>query len=252
VGYALLGILISVVLVRETREYARQEARDAGSDPEQRPSFAAIFRRVSWQDKSFFSLSQGGLVNNLNDVVIWGLLPLLALRSGISVEQAAALGGTYLAVWGVSQLFTGPLSDRVGRKPLIAGGLFLQAAGIALLVLLNNTLWLIPIVLMGLGTGMVYPSLLAAVSDLAQPTWRASALGVYRLWRDFGYAAGAILAGVLSDLFNVQSAIVTIAIMTALSSGLVVLFLKETRTNQPAALSKQAQQIEPTPSKSSS
>jgi MFS family permease len=226
-GYELLGLLLSVFLVRETREYARLEARQVGSEIS--ASFSAIFKRVSWQDKSFFSLSQGGLVNNLNDVVIWGLLPLLALRAGLSVERAAALGGTYLAVWGSSQLLTGPLSDRLGRKPLIAAGLWLQAIGIALIVLIPQTqFWFIPIVLMGIGTGMVYPSLLAAVSDLAHPSWRASALGVYRLWRDSGYAAGAVLAGVLSDVVGIEFAILTIAIVTGLSGLIVAVLLPST------------------------
>jgi MFS family permease len=222
-GYAILGLLLSVLLVRETREFSRQEARQVGT--EIATSFSNIFKRVSWQDKSFFSLSQGGLVNNLNDVVIWGLLPILAIRAGLSVERAAALGGTYLAVWGSSQLITGPLSDRIGRKPLIAVGLWLQAVGIALIALIPQIqFWFIPIVLMGLGTGMVYPGLLAAISDLAHPSWRASALGVYRLWRDSGYAAGALLAGVLSDLVSIEFAVLTIAAVTGLS-GLIVAVL---------------------------
>src|SRR6185503_16925826 len=130
-----------------------------------------------------------------------------------------------LAVWGSSQLLTGPLSDRIGRKPLIAGGLWLQAIGIALIALIPQTqFWFLPMILMGLGTGMVYPSLLAAVSDLAHPSWRASALGVYRLWRDSGYAAGAVLAGVLSDLIGIEFAVLTIAVVTGLS-GLIVAVL---------------------------
>jgi len=232
-GYAVLGLLLSVLLVRETREFAWQEARQAGTEIS--TSFSTIFKRVSWQNKSFFSLSQGGLVNNLNDVVIWGLLPLLALRAGLSVERAAALGGAYLAVWGSSQLITGPLSDRIGRKPLIATGLWLQAVGIAVIALLPQTqFWFIPIVLMGLGTGMVYPSLLAAVSDLAHPSWRASALGVYRLWRDSGYAAGAALAGVLSDLVGIEFAVLTIAAVTGLSGLIVAVLLPlSLKLNEP-------------------
>ncbi len=228
VGYALLGFMLSVSAVQETREHAHQEGRQVGSDAALSSPFSTVFRRVSWQDKSFFSLSQGGLVNNLNDVVVWGLLPLLALRSGISVEQAAALGGTYLAVWGTSQLLTGPLSDRIGRKPLIAGGLWLQAAGIALIAFIPHSFWLLPIVLMGLGTGMVYPSLLAAVSDLAHPAWRASAFGVYRLWRDSGYAAGALLAGILGDVAGIDAAVLAIAILTGLSGLVVAAYLPAT------------------------
>lgn len=228
--YVVFGLGLSALLVRETRGYARQEASQLGGQPASQPSFGDIFRRVSWQDRSFFSLSQGGLVNNLNDVVVWGLLPLLAIREGTSVQQVAVLGAAYLAIWGISQLITGPLSDRVGRKPLIAGGLWVQALGIALVVVIpGSQYWIIATVLMGLGTGMVYPTLLAAMSDLAHPSWRASALGVYRLWRDSGYAVGAILAGLLADAFGLPLAILTIAALTALSGMLVAALLATPR-----------------------
>jgi MFS family permease len=230
IGFAFVGLLLSVFFVSETRGYAQQEAAQRNDTQESNtPSFWALFRRVSWQNKAFFSLSQGGLVNNLNDVVIWGLLPLLAVTSGISVGQAAALGGTYLAVWGISQLVTGPLSDRIGRKPLITGGLWVQALGIGLFVLSTGQQpWLLAAAVMGLGTGMVYPALLAAVSDLAHPSWRASALGVYRLWRDSGYAFGALVGGLLSDTLGLQAAITAIAVLTALSGVVTTLLLPET------------------------
>ncbi len=219
IGFAASGLALSVLFVRETQDYARQEAaQQPGATSEGRPSFWTIFRRVSWQDKRFFSLAQGGLVNNLNDVVIWGLLPLLALKAGVSVAEAATLGGVYLGVWGTSQAITGPLSDRIGRKILTVGGLWVQAVGIALFVLSSDQrLWLLATGVMGLGTGMVYPTLLAAISDLAHPSWRASALGTYRLWRDSGYACGALLGGVLSDAFGIHLAIAAIALLTALS-----------------------------------
>ncbi|MCI0579143.1 MAG: MFS transporter [Chloroflexi bacterium] len=233
--FAAAGLLVSFFLIRETRPFARHESAQRPDLDEAKPlSFAAIFRRVSWQDKGFFSLSQGGLVNNLNDVVIWGLLPLLAVRSGIGVDQAAALGGTYLAVWGAGQLATGPLSDRMGRKRLITAGLFVQSLGIILFVLAAGRLpWLLATVLMGLGTAMVYPTLLAAVGDLAHPSWRASAVGVYRLWRDGGYAAGALLAGLLSDAFTVEVAIAVIAGLTLASAGVTAVFLPETHATRP-------------------
>ncbi len=244
--FAITGLLLSVFLVRDTREHARQEAVERGApSAELIPSFWAIFRRVSWQDKAFFSLSQGGLVNNLNDVVIWGLLPLLALKAGISVAQAAALGGTYLAVWGISQLVTGPLSDRIGRKPLITGGLWVQSVGIALFVLSGaEGSWLLATVVMGLGTGMVYPTLLAAISDVAHPAWRASALGVYRLWRDSGYAFGALIGGVFADVFGIQIAVAAIALLTALSGGVTLLLLPETVTRKVPHRRKRTPEIE--------
>jgi predicted MFS family arabinose efflux permease len=240
--FSVAGLLLSVLFVRETRDHARQEAaQQAVATPEQTPSFWTIFRRVSWQDKRFFSLSQAGLVNNLNDVVIWGLLPLLALKSGISVGQAAALGGVYLGVWGSSQLITGPLSDRIGRKVLITGGLWVQAAGIGLFVLTGGQLpWLLATAVMGLGTGMVYPTLLAAISDIAHPSWRASALGVYRLWRDSGYAFGALLGGVLSDVFGIHLAVAAIALLTAVSGLVTFSLLPETAVHQDASHAKQS------------
>ena len=235
IGFAASGLLLSVLFVLETHGHARYEAQQH-KQPHEAVKFGDIFRRVSWQDKGFFSLSQGGLVNNLNDVVIWGLLPLYAISMGLSLQQAAALGGTYLAVWGFSQLVTGPLSDTIGRKPLITGGLFVQSIGIALLVLgTGDLVWYAAVIIMGLGTGMVYPTLLAAVSDLAHPAWRASALGVYRLWRDSGYAFGAVVGGVLSDLYSLQVAVLAIAALTALSSAVTFFLLPETaprRTRQ--------------------
>ena len=226
--FAISGLILSLFFVRETRGYALQEAAQHHQTGE-KLSFWAIFRRVSWQNKAFFSLSQGGLVNNLNDVVIWGLLPLLAVSTGVSVAEAAAVGGTYLGVWGISQLFTGALSDRIGRKPLVTGGLWVQSLGIALLVFgADSSAWLLAAVVMGIGTGMVYPTLLAAISDLAHPSWRASALGVYRLWRDSGYALGALVGGLLADLFTIQVAILVIAALTAVSGTLTFLLLPET------------------------
>ncbi|KAB2892900.1 MAG: MFS transporter [Bacteroidetes bacterium] len=228
VGFVLIGLLLSVFFVRETLGHVRQEA--AQSNRIHSPiRFGEIFRRVSWQDKSFFSLSQGGMVNNLNDVVIWGLLPLLALQADIPVGQAAIIGGTYLAVWGISQLFMGMGSDRIGRKPLITSGLLIQASGILLFALVSDYVgWLVAAVIMGLGTGMVYPTLLAAVGDLADPLWRGSAVGVYRLWRDSGYAFGALGGGLLADVFSLQIAVTIIALLTLLSSLLTAALLPET------------------------
>jgi MFS family permease len=243
--FAISGLLLSVFFVRETRGYALQEAAQHHQTGE-KLSFWAIFRRVSWQDKAFFSLSQGGLVNNLNDVVIWGLLPLLAVSVGVSIAEAAAVGGTYLGVWGISQLFTGTLSDRIGRKPLVTGGLWVQSLGIAVFVFgTDSTTWLLAAIVMGLGTGMVYPTLLAAISDLAHPSWRASALGVYRLWRDSGYAFGALVGGVLADLFTIQAAVLVIAVITAIAGAVTFFLLPETLVRHPHSEATSIPPLEP-------
>lgn len=229
--FVVSGLLITLFWVHETIGHVQHEAVHSSTGSESW-GFGKIFRQVSWQNKTFFSLSQGGLVNNLNDVVIWGLLPLLALQKDLRVEQAATIGAVYLAVWGSSQLLTGSLSDHLGRKPLITGGLLLQSAGILLLALLTDYVgWLIAAGIMGIGTGMVYPTLLAAVSDVANPLWRASALGVYRLWRDSGYAFGALLGGILADLFTLQAAVVAVGILTLTSSLVTATLLPETLPN---------------------
>jgi MFS family permease len=223
-----IGLFVSLFFVRETMGHVELEATQHKKLSQTIP-FSQVFKRVSWQNKSFFSLSQGGLVNNLNDVVIWGLLPLLALQAGISVEQAAAIGGSYLAVWGISQLAMGLWSDRIGRKPLITGGLLVQSSGIFLFAILSNYAgWMLAAIIMGLGTGMVYPTLLAAVSDLADPLWRASAVGVYRLWRDSGYVFGALGGGILADIFSLEIAVIVIALLTLASSLLMATLLPET------------------------
>lgn len=226
--FVAIGLFVSLFFVRETMGHVELEAAQHKKAHPPIP-FREVFKQVSWYNKSFFSLSQGGLVNNLNDVVIWGLLPLLALQAGISVEQAAAVGGSYLAVWGISQLVMGLWSDRIGRKPLITGGLLVQSSGIFLFVIMSNyTGWMFAAFIMGLGTGMVYPTLLAAVSDLADPLWRASAVGVYRLWRDSGYAFGALGGGLLADVFSLEIAVTTIALLTLSSSLLTIAMLPET------------------------
>jgi MFS family permease len=231
VGFALAGLLLSLFFVRETRPFAQLEARQA--DPvgaaNAAPTFAQVILITSWRNKNLFSASQAGLVNNLNDGMVWGLLPLFLAGAGLSVARIGIIAALYPGVWGVAQLFTGALSDRWGRKWLIVVGLWVQAAGIGLIVAGRGFgLWGAAAILMGLGTALVYPTLLAAVSDVAHPIWRGSAVGVYRLWRDGGYAVGALLTGVLADLLGVNWAILTIAAITAASGVLVALVMTET------------------------
>jgi MFS family permease len=233
VAFVAVGLLLSALVVRESHEHARHEAqsRATGGDLSQRE----VFWRTSLRDRDLSAVSQAGLVNNLNDGMAWGLFPLFFAASGMHLRQIGWLAAIYPAVWGVGQLLTGALSDRVGRKWLIAAGMWVQALGIALVVLSSGFGGFAGGgVLLGAGTAMVYPTLLAAIGDVAHPTWRASAVGVYRLWRDLGYAAGALLAGVTADLFGVRAAIWAVAAITLLSGLVVAVRMRETRRRSGA------------------
>lgn len=244
VAFATLGLLLSVFFVRETHMYARYEAAlvngapTIGSATQQttQPSFAHILLLTSWKDPALFSASQAGLVNNLNDGMAWGLFPLFFAGAHLNVEQIGVLAAIYPGVWGVSQLVTGALSDRLGRKGMIVAGMWIQAAAIFLVILNEGfAYWAFAMMLLGLGTALVYPTLLAAVSDVAHPDWRASAVGVYRLWRDGGYAVGALLAGVLADALGLTWAIAAIGLLTFLSGGIVLVRMYETLPAKAAA-----------------
>lgn len=223
IAFAVLGLALSIFAVRETHGHARAEARlvGASASPPPRP-FREILLLATWRDRCLFAASQAGLVNNMNDGVVWGLVPVLLAARGLPLERIGAVTAAYPLVWGVGQLATGALSDRWGRKWMIASGMWVQALAIALLVLGRSFgHWIAGAVFLGIGTALVYPTLLAAVSDVAHPDWRASAVGVYRLWRDGGYAFGALGAGLLADTFNLPVAIGAIAALT-FASGLVV------------------------------
>ncbi len=223
VAFALLGLLGSVFLVHDTHAHARHEAQLVRQAAPHAPPFAEVFRLTSWKDPTLFSLSQAGMVNNLNDAMMWGLVPIILSEAGLPLKQLGAIAAVYPGVWGIGQLATGALSDRWGRKWMIVAGMWVQAAAIALLAL-GRTFWpwMAGAVLLGIGTALVYPTLLAAVSDVAHPGWRATAVGVYRLWRDGGYAVGALLTGVLADLFGYDPAIWVVAALTFFS-GVIVL-----------------------------
>jgi MFS family permease len=226
VAYAVLGLGLSIAAVRETRGHAVHEAaaseHTAASDRE-------VFVRTSLRDPALSSASQAGLVNNLNDGLAWGLFAVLFASAGLGIGHVGLLVAAYPAVWGIGQLATGALSDRWGRKPLIVGGMLLQAAALGLVAAVGSAeWWLLAMVLLGVGTAMVYPTLLAVIGDVAHPSWRARAVGVYRLWRDLGFAVGALLGGVLADLWGVRGAVWAVAAVTAASGLLVVLRMPET------------------------
>jgi MFS family permease len=217
-AYAGVGLGLSTLLVRETRGHADLEAGGGG----RQRSTREVVVLTSFREPALSACSQAGLVNNLNDGLAWGLLPLLFVRGGLPVGQVGLLAALYPAVWGLGQLLTGPLSDRLGRKPLITAGMLVQAVALAATALGGSFLpWAAGAVLLGVGTAMVYPTLLAAISDVAHPSWRASAVGVYRWWRDSGFAVGALLAGLVADLAGLVAAVWVVAALTA-ASGLVV------------------------------
>jgi MFS family permease len=231
-AYAGLGLGLSALLVRETRGHARLEAQlaDANPVPDRTPdadggerlSTRQVLVRTSLREPALSACSQAGLVNNLNDGLAWGMLPLLFVRGGLAVDQVGLLIALYPAVWGLGQLLTGPLSDQLGRKPLITAGMLLQALALAGTALAGSFLpWAATAMLLGVGTAMVYPTLLAAIGDVAHPSWRATAVGIYRLWRDAGFAVGALLAGLVADLAGLVAAVWVVAALTA-ASGLVV------------------------------
>lgn len=224
IAFAGLGFLLSGLAVRETKHHADHEQRRSGET--ELPSAGEVFWRTTWKHPQLRAVTQAGLVNNLNDGLAWGLLPLLFTKAGLGLGQVGALAATYPAVWGVSQLVTGGLSDRVGRKLLIVGGMLLQGLALVAMAFVPGLTqehrfrtWMGCAVALGLGTAMVYPTLLAAIGDVTGPSWRGSAVGVYRLWRDLGYVAGAILAGLVSDRFGMPAAVVTVGVLTA-ASGL--------------------------------
>lgn len=235
IAFVAVGLVLSALFVRDTTEHVLLESRAAGEDaqgtaPNDLPSNREIFARTSWKDPAMMSCSQAGLVNNLNDGLAWGLFPLFFAAAALPLNQIGILAAIYPTTWGVVQLWTGALSDRWGRKNLIAGGMALQ--GLALIgigTLDGFTWWFAGGVVLGIGTAMVYPTLIAAVSDVAHPSWRARAIGVYRLWRDMGYAVGAIGAGVLADFFGLATAILTVGAVTLMSGAFVALRMPETK-----------------------
>jgi MFS family permease len=222
IAFVALGVGLSTVFVRETLGHAHLEAATTTSVGDRDDGLRVVFARATWQDPSLSAISQAGLVNNAVDGLAWGILPLLFAAEGLSVGRIGVLAALYPGVWCVGQLFTGAWSDRAGRKPLIVAGMVLQGAALALMASADAfELWAIGAVLIGVGTALVYPTLIAAVGDVAHPHWRATAVGVYRLWRDTGYVVGALLGGIVADLFDLRAAVWVVAILSVVS-GLVV------------------------------
>jgi MFS family permease len=229
VGFVVVGLALSVLAVRETKHHAAAEAKLHGPPPAGQPTPREVFWRTTLRDRNLSSISQAGLVNNLNDGMAWGLLPLFFAAARLDLAQIGTLAAIYPATWSIAQVLTGAWSDRVGRKWLIAAGMWVQTVGIVVTVVSSSFAWFAAGgVLLGVGTAMVYPTLLAAIGDVAHPSWRASSVGVYRLWRDLGYAVGAVVAGVTADALGLSAALWLVAGLTFVSGGVVAARMTET------------------------
>jgi MFS family permease len=236
-AYAAIGLGLSSFTVRETRQFAWHEGETHPPDAD--VGTREAFALTTLREPALSAISQAGLVNNLNDSLAWGLFPVLFAAHGLGTAAIGGLVALYPAVWGLGQLATGPISDRCGRKPLIVAGMLIQAAAIASVAAFRGFgPWAAATIALGLGTAMVYPTLLAAIGDVAHPRWRASAVGVYRLWRDSGFALGALLAGVVADAVSLDAAIWTVAVVTAASGGIVAVRMYETHPTRPLALTR--------------
>lgn len=233
--YTIAGLVFSVLAIKDTRDHARLEAaqikKTTAGEEMHKPKIRWVFWETTWKNKTLFSVSQAGLVNNLNDGMSWGVFPLLFASWGVGLGGIGWIKAVYPVVWGVGQVITGPLSDRVGRKPLIVWGMIIQALGHVVIGFGTSfplESGIVGSVMLGMGTAMVYPALLAAVSDAAHPSWRASSVGVYRFWRDIGYAVGALMAGVIASLLGLAWAVHAAGLLTLLSGIVAWLKMKET------------------------
>jgi MFS family permease len=222
---AVTALIISVLFVRDTAGHVALEQTQHAATDGRPPTLRSAFVRASYREPALRACSQAGLVNNLNDGLAWGLVPLFLAAHGADVEDVGLVAAVYPAVWSVVQVGTGHWSDRVGRKPLIVAGMLVQAAALALLALGNGTLAsaATAAVLLGAGTALVYPTLIAAISDAVTPVERAPIVGIYRFWRDSGYVFGGLIAGGVADALGYNGAIACVAALTA-ASGLWVLF----------------------------
>jgi MFS family permease len=234
IAYVALGLGLSTLVVRETRGHAHHEASERDTAADDALSTREVFALTTFKEPALSAVSQAGLVNNLNDGLAWGVFPILFAQHGLDTEAIGALVAVYPAVWGVGQLVTGPLSDRWGRKRMIVAGMLTQAAAIgAVAAFTGFEAWMLATIALGIGTAMVYPTLLAAIGDVAHPNWRASAVGVYRLWRDSGFAVGALVAGIIADAAGLNAAIWTVAALTAASGVVVAVRMYETHPRRP-------------------
>ena len=239
IGIALAGLLLSIIAVKDTTSHVdAEESAHSAAPGNAEPTLRDLLRKSFWGDAQLFSVSQAGLVNNLNDGMLWGLLPLLLTNAGLSLGQAGWLIALYPATWGLCQPWTGALSDRWRRKPLIVIGMLVQ--GVALIGIAASRpvgAWVVWLLALGIGTALVYPTLLAVVGDFARPSMRALTVGVYRMWRDLGYAVGAIITGLLADSIGITGTVAVVGVLTAASGVGFALRFQERSRSSPRRLS---------------
>ena len=232
IGFAIIGTLLSVLAVKDTRQFVQLEMQNQKEQERKSSgrSFRQVFVQTSWKNRTLLAVSQAGLVNNLVFGVSWGLFTLYFATFQLDVNEIGYLKAIHPAIWGILQLGTGSLSDRIGRKSLIYTGMIVQAFGIWIVLFSDTELgWIAGMSLLGVGTALVYPTLLAAISDVANPSWRATSLGVYRFWRDLGFVFGAVGVGILADIFGINTAIHSVAWISLASGVIVLLLMRETR-----------------------
>lgn len=238
--FVAVGLGLSAILVRDTKDHVLHESAIQGESPQDRITAREVFWRTTLFDRNLSSASQAGLVNNLNDGMAWGLFPLFFAAAEMSLEQIGLLAAIYAATWGAVQLATGAVSDRVGRKWLIVSGMWAQAVGIGIVIVGEGFgVFAVGSLVLGIGTAMVYPTLLAAIGDVARPSWRASSVGVYRLWRDLGYAIGALLAGLTADALGLNAAMGLVGVLTFASGLIAAVRMTETLKPIPAAATRE-------------
>lgn len=235
VGVALIGIVLSL-FVKDTGKYLKQQAKE--NVRKENVSLKEVFLKTTWKEKNLSSISLAGLTTNLKDGMAWGLFPLFFMGKGLSIGEIGVIVSIYPAAWGFFQLFSGIISDRIGRKWLISVGMWIQSLAIFLILIFNRyELWVIGALVLGIGTAMVYPTLQAAISDVTHPDWRASSLGIYRFRRDSGYAFGALIAGFISDVLNISWAIGVVACLPLLAGLITAIRMQEiipkSKTNDP-------------------
>jgi MFS family permease len=238
----VVALLLTGLFVRDTADHVLLEQREGVHDrDEAAPPLRDAFPEASYRQPALRSCSQAGFVNNLNDALAWGLVPLFLAAHGASASEIGLVAGLYPAVWGVGQILAGQWSDHVGRKPLIVAGMLVQAVALGLLAASDGAIDLAAAaaVVLGIGTALVYPTLIAAISDAVSPVARAPMVGVYRFWRDMGYVGGGLLAGLAADAIGYGGAITVVAALTAASGIWVAVDLRERRDlrrGKPASL----------------